>query len=1422
MNAMLPLFTADAATNRSADIIAAARALAPHLAKSRNLDRRLVSNTMTLCFGGTDAEGLWTWRDAYDAIEAALVLQMRRLAPQLGRVEDAPAEIAVMLSNLTDLTLTHTRRSEEQVELDQFSTPPALAALTVAAAQVRPGDLVLEPSAGIGLIAVCAEACGATVELNELSPHRAGLLDALFPVASRTRHDAAHLADVLPSSGSYHAIVTNPPFGPLHEHLIAAVRALADGGRLAAVVPTRAFSDRGLMADLASRGRIIAAIGFPARAFAKHGTSVDVGLLVFDRGEAVAWDGAIAHHDDLPALAASIAALPPRPTAQQRTFRQVAVSALLTPRARAIASASNKLAFIETAAKLDYETITWSGEGHDVGLYQSYKVGRVRFARSNPHPSPLVESRPMASVALPAPTYRPMLPAKIVEDGLISDAQLEQVVYAGEAHSRILPGWWQIVDGTPHHVRLVPEGTAGAFQCRTGFFIGDGTGCGKGREAASIIADNMAQGRTRAVWISKNDPLLDDARRDWTAIGGAASDITPHSRWKQGEAIAMDRGILFTTYATLRTPARGDKRSRLQQLVDWLGPDFDGAVIFDESHALANAAGGSGSRGPKKASLQGQAGLALQNLLPNARVVYVSATGATEPQNLAYASRLGLWGGPEAPFNTREAFLEACDKGGVATMELIARELKAMGLYLARSLSFEGVEYEPLRHELTEDDIRIWDAWADAFQIIHTNLQEALKATGVSDEEGKSNSAQAKSAIMSAFESNKLRFFAHLLSGLKTPSLVSSIRNALEAGNSAIVQIVSTNEAVMERRLAEIPAEEWNNLAVDLTPKEYVLDYLKNAFPITVQEVIEDDEGNTSTRPLMVDGRPVVSQAALELRDNLITELACLPAVPSVLDAVLDALGPDQVAEVTGRSRRVVTRDGRRVVERRGASSARAETDAFMSGRKRVLIFSDAGGTGRSYHADLNAPNQQRRVHYMVEPGWRADNAVQGLGRSHRTNQAHPPLFRPVTTDIRGEKRFLSTIARRLDSLGALTRGERRTAGNGLFSADDNLESPSAHRALGIFYYNLFSGSATCMRLDEFQTKTGLNLLDAEGMLKESDQLPPMHTFLNRVLALRIADQNAIFDDFDAILRGVIERAAQSGQLDHGVEEIIADDLRILSDEVIRTDTTTGAETRLLRVETRVKRELLNPGELRQNLPTPSLGLYINKRSGGAAIVEFGRTTIDDDSRMTEAVRLWRPDKRQTVARRLFDESAWQEAPEPIWQATWDAEVAALSPWRTREFALVTGLLLPIWSKLPSQSARVRRLTAPDGRRWLGRVLDIEELPRLRIELGLTDAAAAFSDPADLRKHVMDNGGEVQLSNGFWLRRVRVMDTPRLEVVGGRTAIHPLKLLGCFVEIIVHTPRVFVPLGDQADAIIAKIVAKWPVEAIHNQAAKAA
>ena len=167
----------------------------------------------------------------------------------------------------------------------------------------------------------------------------------------------------------------------------------------------------------------------------------------------------------------------------------------------------------------------------------------------------------------------------------------------------------------------------------------------------------------------------------------------------------------------------------------------------------------------------------------------------------------------------------------------------------------------------------------------------------------------------------------------------------------------------------------------------------------------------------------------------------------------------------------------------RPASANLAETAAFMDGAKRILIFSMAGGTGRSYHADLACANTQRRVHYLLESGWRADQAIQGLGRTHRTHQAWAPLFRPVTTNVKGERRFIATIARRLDSLGAITRGQRdsqTTMGGGdatLFRASDNLESLYAKMALRQFFIALSLGHIEDWSVDRFQKATGLKLV---------------------------------------------------------------------------------------------------------------------------------------------------------------------------------------------------------------------------------------------------------------------------------------------------------------------------------------------------------
>ena len=746
----------------------------------------------------------------------------------------------------------------------------------------------------------------------------------------------------------------------------------------------------------------------------------------------------------------------------------------------------------------------------------------------------------------------------------------------------------------------------------------------------------------------------------------------------------------------------------------------------------------------------------------------------------------------------------------MAALEVVARDLKALGLYQARALSYDGVEVDILEHPLTAAQRGIYDSYARAFGIIHQNIGAALQATGIVDDESTLNKA-AKSAALSAFESAKQRFFGHLLTGMKCPTLIRSMEADLEAGKSIVIQLVSTGEALMERRIAEIPPSEWDDLNIDLTPRENVIEFLKHAFPVQLQEPYTDEEGNLMSRPVFDgDGNPVLCREAVQRRDGLIVSLASLPPVPTALDRIVQYFGHDAVAEVTGRSRRVLkitdARGERFSLRSRPASANLAEAAAFMEGTKRILVFSMAGGTGRSYHADLSSANTQRRVHYLLEPGWRADQAIQGLGRTHRTHQASAPIFRPVTTDVKGERRFIATIARRLDSLGAITRGQRdsQTAMGGdqaLFHASDNLESLYAKTALRMFLSSLWFGRIPGWSVEKFETATGLKLAH-EGALKEN--LPPMSQFLNRLLALPINEQNELFDELERRIDANIDQAKEAGTYEVGVETVRADSLSIVSREVLYTHPGTGSVTELVEIN---RRDRLKPTTATSALETGST-LVVNTRSQRAAVILSAPSRIFDDGGIQERVRLLKPAGRDTMSRAELDASNWLPADENHWRSLWDQEIAGLPAHRESRFWLATGLLLPVWDRLPDENMRVRRLTADTGEALIGRVLDAVPVRGVRQAFGLQDVQSLSGTEAF--GAVMDRGDPLPLVNGWRLARRRIMGTDRLEIEGpDGPDLQVLRNWGCSVEIISYRARAFAPRAE----ILDQVLDRWPVAA---------
>jgi predicted RNA methylase len=1444
-------------------ILRAAERLVPDLASGKQIDAARLSAAMTAVFGGTDAQGLWLWKDAYEACEAATVLTLRKLAPAMQARAPTPAAFLAMVGKIARLLPTHTRRSEESQALQQFSTPIELAFVASVAAQLTPVDLVLEPSAGTGLLACFAEFAGASLALNELSEVRASLLSSLFPRTTVTRFDAAAIDDHLDAAITPDIVLMNPPFSvaanvegcvrdAAFRHLSSALARLSEGGRLVAITGASLSPEnpswRGNFVKLQARGRVVFSAAIDGRVYARQGTTTETRLTVIDRVPTVdptAFPASPGMASDCATLLDWVLKLvPARPPVALRPPNDGASAvgaprtAIASPppsslpsltRTRTVNARPLPSPLIEPAGvELEYQPREWNPEpSGDLteAIYEAYSLQSLDIPGAKPHPTKLVQSAAMASVAPPKPSYRPRLPREIAADGLLSDAQLESVIYAGEAHAGHLQGSW-VVDATYDGVSAAPDDAKEALRFRRGWFLGDGTGCGKGRQVAGIVLDNWLKGRRRAIWVSKSDKLLEDAQRDWSALGQERLLVTPLSRFPQGTSIRLDEGILFTTYATIRSmeregsEGRGVKASRVQQIVDWLGRDFDGPIIFDESHAMANAAGVQNERGGMEASQQGRAGLRLQHALPDARVVYVSATGATSVHNLAYAQRLGLWGGEDFPFATRAEFVEAIEAGGVAAMEVLARDLKSLGLYAARSLSYEDVEYEMLEHRLSEEQIRIYDAYAGAFEIIHNNLTAAMEAANITGSKGTLN-RQAKSAARSAFESAKQRFFGHLITAMKTPALIAAIEGDLAAGHAAIVQIVSTGEALMERRLSEIPTEEWNDVQVDITPREYVLDYLQHSFPTQLFEPFTDEAGNLSSRPVTRDGQPVQCRDAIRRRDALIEHLAALSPVQGALDQIVQRFGTDVVAEVTGRSRRIVRKvaaggSERLAVENRAGSANLAEAQAFMDDQKRILVFSDAGGTGRSYHADLGARNRRLRVHYLLEAGWRADAAIQGLGRSNRTNQAQPPLFRPVTSDVRAEKRFLSTIARRLDTLGAITKGQRQTGGQGLFRAGDNLESVYARAALRQFYGLLYAGKVEGCSLGAFENATGLKLSDADGSLKE--ELPAITTFLNRLLALTISMQNTLFAAFEDLLNGRIEGAIASGAYDAGLETIAADSLTVTERRTVYVHGPSGAQTRVFSIAKRERNRPLPLDEAFERADDPKAKLLVNTQSGRAAVqIPAPHITLDDGD-VERRVRLIRPMERIAMSCEALEGTQWLEADRASFSAAWESETAQLPEFATSTFHVVTGLLLPIWKRIPAESMRVYRLQTDEGERVIGRLLSPAALSALLTNLGQEDSPALSSGEA--LGVLMEGKTFVNLADGLQLRRVRVMNDVRIELCGFTDGmVARLKAMGLISEIISWKLRMFVPTGADGPTILDALMRRHPLIGLASRAA---
>jgi len=548
---------------------------------------------------------------------------------------------------------------------------------------------------------------------------------------------------------------------------------------------------------------------------------------------------------------------------------------------------------------------------------------------------------------------------------------------------------------------------------------------------------------------------------------------------------------------------------------------------------------------------------------------------------------------------------------------------------------------------------------------------------------------------------------------------------------------------------------------------------VEKSFPVAQYEEYSDEDGNTRMRPALdSEGNQIVNSDAVAKREALLNELGSIRSTvaDNPLDQIIDEFGVENVAEVTGRKRRIVwVKKGggkKKVIQKRNKASGKADTQDFMDDKKRILIFSQAGGTGSSYHADNTAANTRMRQHYLLQPGWRADQAVQGLGRTHRSNQKQPPKYRLVTTDLKGQKRFLSSIARRLEQLGALTKGQRQTGNQGIFSERDNLESTYAKDALRRFFRDLASGVIEGMSLDSFAAQTGLKLVDKEtGQLRPD--LPEVTQFLNRLLSMEVDEQNRTFDAFSKRIDEVIAAHAAAGTLDVGLETLKAESVKKESERVVNKDERTGAETKYVVLDTEVKNARLSFKDSKQYAEQ---GYYQNKASGKVWAATRRMVTNRRTGNVRNAMSLTSPAyRRQNVDLNDFSSDKWVQLSSAAAKREWNVSLDGMPKTRHEKKHLITGALLPIWDRL-SGNPRIMRVQTDSGERMIGRLIDTDDLEGTLSSLGVDAKTGGKTSidmkPSDVFDSVLNGGDEITLANGIRIIRRKVSGEWRIEVAG--------------------------------------------------------
>ena len=575
-----------------------------------------------------------------------------------------------------------------------------------------------------------------------------------------------------------------------------------------------------------------------------------------------------------------------------------------------------------------------------------------------------------------------------------------------------------------------------------GMIIGDQTGIGKGRIAASIIRYAVCQG-LKPVFLTEKANLFSDIYRDLNAIGsGHLKPFIVNGREPKTDIKDEDGNVIFSapppneqqavfkskkipdkydfvlaTYSQFNSPEKKPEKPYFLQAV------AEGNVfILDEAH---NSSGSSNT------------GNFLQGAVRNTKgVVFLSATFAKRPDNMPiYAMKTAI-----SDCNmSRDELVDAITKGGVALQEVLSSQLVAEGQMLRRERSFEGIEVNYItldekaeEHRAIADNITVILRDIIAFQNNHINsMVDEMDKLAVAEgkEVGIREGTSQAGVDNQPYFSKVFQVINQMLFSLKAESVAERAIMRLKEGKKPVIAFASTMGSFIETLENEngLPVSDGDTINADFT------EVLKRGLDGILRYTEKDIDGNPVYKKFELSELPYEAQTEYHRIYKMI-QAASTGITISPIDVIIAKLknAGYSVAEVTGRKYELQLnwKGSKALVMARKKLNTNDAFRQFNNNEVDVLMINQSGSTGASAHAlptaKVPAKEVKQRVMIVLQAELDINTEVQKRGRINRTGQILKPIYDYVTSAIPAEKRLMMMLQKKLKSLDANTTSNQK------------------------------------------------------------------------------------------------------------------------------------------------------------------------------------------------------------------------------------------------------------------------------------------------------------------------------------------------------------------------------------------------------------